>query len=110
MSVNKVILVGRLGKDPELRYTTSGTPVANFTMATSERFKDRNGDQQEKTEWHNIVVWRNLAEICGKFLKKGKQIYIEGKNPDPLLRRPRRQQALHHRDCPRPDADARPRR
>ncbi|MBN2426738.1 MAG: single-stranded DNA-binding protein [Deltaproteobacteria bacterium] len=79
MSVNKVILVGRLGKDPELRYTTSGTPVANFTLATSERFKDRNGEQQERTEWHNIVVWRNLAEICGKYLKKGKQIYAEGK-------------------------------
>jgi len=79
MSVNKVILVGRLGKDPDLRYTTSGTAVANFTLATSERYKDRNGDSQEKTEWHNIVAWRNLAEICGKFLKKGKQVYIEGK-------------------------------
>jgi single-strand DNA-binding protein len=79
MSVNKVILVGRLGKDPDLRYTASGTAVANFTVATSERFKDRNGEQQERTEWHNIVVWRNLAEICGKYLKKGKQVYIEGK-------------------------------
>ncbi len=79
MSVNKVILVGRLGKDPDLRYTTSGTAVANFTLATSERFKDKSGEQQEKTEWHNIVVWRNLAEICGKYLKKGKQVYIEGK-------------------------------
>ena len=79
MSVNKVILVGRLGKDPDLRYTASGTAVANFTLATSERYKDRNGESQEKTEWHNIVVWRNLAEICGKYLKKGKQVYIEGK-------------------------------
>ena len=79
MSVNKVILVGRLGKDPDLRYTASGTAVANFTLATSERYKDRNGESQERTEWHNIVVWRNLAEICGKYLKKGKQIYIEGK-------------------------------
>ncbi len=79
MSVNKVILVGNLGKDPELRYTSSGTAVATFSLATSERYKDRNGEQQEKTEWHNIVTWRNLAEICGKYLHKGKQVYIEGR-------------------------------
>lgn len=79
MSVNKVILVGNLGKDPELRYTASGTAVANFTLATSERFKDRNGEQQKRTEWHNIVAWAGLAEICGKYLKKGKQVYIEGR-------------------------------
>jgi len=79
MSVNKVILVGNLGKDPELRYTPSGTAVATFSMATTERYKDRDGQRQEKTEWHNIVAWRQLAEICGKFLHKGKQVYIEGK-------------------------------
>lgn len=79
MSVNKVILVGNLGKDPELRYTPSGDAVATFTIATSERFKGRDGQLQEKTEWHNIVAWRQLAEICGKFLHKGKQVYIEGK-------------------------------
>ncbi len=79
MSVNKVILVGNLGKDPELRYTPSGTAVVNFPLATSENFKDRDGNKQEKTEWHNIVAWRQLAEICGKYLHKGKQIYIEGK-------------------------------
>lgn len=79
MSVNKVILVGNLGKDPELRYTPSGTAVVNFPLATSENFKDRDGNRQEKTEWHNIVAWRQLAEICGKYLHKGKQIYIEGK-------------------------------
>ncbi len=79
MSVNKVILVGNLGKDPELRYTPSGVPVATFPLATSERFKDKQGQQQEKTEWHNVVAWRNLAEICGKYLHKGKQVYIEGK-------------------------------
>jgi single-strand DNA-binding protein len=79
MSVNKVILVGNLGKDPELRYTPSGAAVATFSLATTERYKDRNGDQQEKTEWHNIVAWRQLAEICGKYLHKGKQIYIEGR-------------------------------
>ncbi len=79
MSVNKVILVGNLGKDPELRYTPSGAAVANFTLATSERYKDKSGQMQEKTEWHNIVAWRQLAEICGKFLHKGKQVYIEGR-------------------------------
>ncbi|HKK01757.1 MAG TPA: single-stranded DNA-binding protein [Desulfuromonadales bacterium] len=79
MSVNKVILVGNLGKDPELRYTPSGAAVVTFSLATTERYKDRNGDQQEKTEWHNIVAWRQLAEICGKYLHKGKQVYIEGK-------------------------------
>ena len=79
MSVNKVILVGNVGKDPELRYTSSGTAVTTFSLATSERFKDKSGEQQEKTEWHNIVAWRNLAEICGKYLQKGKQVYIEGK-------------------------------
>jgi single-strand DNA-binding protein len=79
MSVNKVILVGNLGKDPELRYTPSGTAVATFSLATTERYKDRDGQRQEKTEWHNIVAWRQLAEICGKFLHKGKQGYIEGK-------------------------------
>lgn len=79
MSVNKVILVGNLGKDPEVRYTASGTAVANFSLATTERYKDRDGNNQEKTEWHNIVVWRQLAEICGKYLSKGRQVYIEGK-------------------------------
>src|SRR6056297_1809161 len=68
-----------MGKDPELRYTPSGTAVVNFPLATSERFKDRDGNQQERTEWHNVVAWRQLAEICGKYLHKGKQIYLEGK-------------------------------
>ena len=79
MAVNKVILVGNLGKDPDLKYTPSGDAVATFTLATSEKFKGRDGQMQEKTEWHNIVVWRQLAEICGKFLAKGKQVYLEGK-------------------------------
>ena len=77
-SVNKVILVGRLGKDPELKYTPSGTPVAKFTLATDEVFKDRAGEQQRRTEWHTIVAWNKLAEICGEYLVKGKQVYIEG--------------------------------
>ena len=79
MSVNKAILVGNLGKDPELRYTPSGAAVCTFSLATTERFKNKQGEQQDKTEWHNIVVWAGLAEICGKYLTKGKQIYIEGR-------------------------------
>lgn len=79
MSVNKAILVGNLGKDPELRYTPSGTAVCTFSLATSERFKNKQGEQQDRTEWHNVVVWAGLAEICGKYLTKGKQVYIEGR-------------------------------
>src|SRR3989442_5674767 len=77
-SVNKVILIGRLGKDPEVKYTASGAPVAKFSLATDEVFKDRSGEQQRRTEWHNIVAWNKLAEICGEYLTKGKQVYIEG--------------------------------
>ncbi len=79
MSVNKVILIGRLGKDPETRYMTSGEAVTNVTLATSENWKDKNGEKQEKTEWHNLVFYRRLAEIAGEYLKKGSQIYVEGK-------------------------------
>lgn len=79
MSVNKVILVGRLGKDPEVRYMTNGDAVANFTLATTESFKDKEGNKAEKTEWHNVVIYRRLAEVAGEYLKKGSQIYIEGK-------------------------------
>jgi single-strand DNA-binding protein len=78
-SVNKVILIGRLGKDPEVKYTPSGAPVAKFTLATDEVFKDRSGEQQKHTEWHNIVAWNKLAEICGEYLTKGKLVYIEGR-------------------------------
>ena len=77
-SVNKVILVGRLGKDPEIRSTANGTSVARFSIATDEKFTDRSGEKQERTEWHNIVAWSKLAEICGQYLKKGKLVYIEG--------------------------------
>jgi single-strand DNA-binding protein len=79
MSVNKVILVGRLGKDPETRYMTSGEAVTNATLATSENWKDKSGEKQEKTEWHNLVFYRRLAEIAGEYLKKGSQVYVEGK-------------------------------
>ena len=78
-SVNKVILVGHLGKDPAVTYTPSGVPMAKFTLATNEVFKDRSGEQKEHTEWHNIVAWNKLAEICGQYLAKGKQVYIEGR-------------------------------
>ena len=76
--INKVILVGRLGRDPEIRSTPSGTSVTKFSLATDERFTDRNGEKQERTEWHNVVAWGKLGEICGQYLKKGKLVYIEG--------------------------------
>ena len=79
MSVNKVILIGRLGKDPETRYMTSGEAVTNATLATSENWKDKSGEKQEKTEWHNLVFYRRLAEVAGEYLRKGSQVYIEGK-------------------------------
>ena len=77
--LNKVTLIGNLGKDPELKYTNSGVAVATFSLATSDSWKDQEGNMQERTEWHNIVAWRKLAEICGQYLKKGSQVYIEGK-------------------------------
>ena len=78
-SVNKVILVGNVGKAPEVRYSPSGTPVANFSLATNERFKDRNDEWQERTEWHSIVAWQRLAEIVGEYVAKGSKVYVEGK-------------------------------
>jgi single-strand DNA-binding protein len=78
--VNKVILIGRLGRDPEVRYTPSGAAVANFSIATSEEWKDKNtGEKQERTEWHRIDAWRRLGEICGEYLRKGSHVYIEGR-------------------------------
>jgi single-strand DNA-binding protein len=79
MSVNKVILVGRLGRDPETRYTGSGQAVANFSVATDESYKDRNGERQKRTEWHKIVVWGKQAEIAQQYLKKGSLVFIEGR-------------------------------
>ena len=78
-SVNKVIILGNLGADPELRYTNSGTAVANFRIATNDRWTDKGGESQERTEWHSIVAWSKLGEICGKYLKKGRPVYIEGR-------------------------------
>jgi single-strand DNA-binding protein len=78
-SVNKVILVGHLGRDPELRYTPNNVPVAKFSVATNSRFKDNEGNWQDRTEWHNVVCWQRLAEIANEYLKKGNQVYIEGR-------------------------------
>jgi single-strand DNA-binding protein len=77
-TVNKVILIGRLGKDPEIRSTPNGTTVCKFSLATDDRWTDKSGEKQERTEWHNIVAWGKLAEICGQYLRKGKLVYIDG--------------------------------
>ncbi len=77
--VNKAIIVGNLGRDPEMRTTQSGTQVANFSVATSRSYNDRDGNRQEETEWHRVVAFGRLAEICGQYLRKGKQVYIEGR-------------------------------
>ena len=78
-AINKVILIGHLGADPELRYTPNGTPVANFRIATTERWINKQGERMESTEWHRIVAWGKLGEFCGQYLNKGKQVYIEGR-------------------------------
>ena len=78
-SLNRVQLIGNLGKDPEVKYTPQGTPVAKLTIATNERFKDKDGEWQDRTEWHNVVLWQRLAEIAGEYLKKGGKVYIEGR-------------------------------
>jgi single-strand DNA-binding protein len=78
-SLNKVMLIGNLGKDPEVRYTTSGAAVASFSLATSERFKNRSGEWEERTEWHNVTLWGRQAEVAGEYLSKGKTVYIEGR-------------------------------
>ena len=78
-SVNKVILVGNVGQDPEVKYTPSGVPVARVSLATNERFKDRNEQWQDRTEWHSIVAWQRLAEIVGEYVRKGSKLYVEGK-------------------------------
>ena len=78
-SINKAILIGNLGRDPELRYTPAGRPVANFSMATTETWTDKNGEKQKRTEWHNIVLWGRQAEVANQYLKKGSSCYIEGR-------------------------------
>jgi len=76
--LNKVLLIGRLGQDPELKYTQSGIAVAKFSLATSQQWKDQDGNTQDRTEWHNVVAWRRLAEVCAEYLKKGSKVYLEG--------------------------------
>src|SRR4249919_1124216 len=78
-SLNRVTLIGNLGKDPEVKFTPSGTPVAKIALATNERFKDKSGEWQDRTEWHNVVLWQRLEEIAGEYLKKGGKVYIEGR-------------------------------
>lgn len=78
-SVNKVILIGNVGKDPEVKYTPSGTPVAKFSLATNEAYKDKSGEWQERVEWHNVVAWQRLAEIVGEYVQQGRKLYIEGR-------------------------------
>jgi len=78
-SLNKVMLIGNLGKDPEIRYTPDGSPVANFSLATSEFWTDKNGTRQQRTEWHNIVAWNRLAELSKRYLAKGRPVYVEGR-------------------------------
>ncbi|MBF0301177.1 MAG: single-stranded DNA-binding protein, partial [Oligoflexia bacterium] len=80
MSVNRVILLGRLGQDPEIRYTPTGMAVCQFSLATTESWKDKNnGQKQDRTEWHKVVVWSKMAEVCGQYLAKGRQVYVEGR-------------------------------
>ncbi len=79
MSVNKVILIGRLGQNPEVRYTPSGAAVTNFSVATNEAWTDKSGQKQERTEWHKVVVWGKLAELCSQYLAKGRQVFVEGR-------------------------------
>ena len=96
--INKVILIGNLGRDPEVRYTPDGTAVANFSIATSMEWTDKgSGEKKERTEWHRIVAWRKLGEICGKYLSKGSQVYIEGRLQTTRLAGQGRQQAIHDR-------------
>lgn len=78
-SLNKAMLIGRLGKDPEIRYTQDGSPVANFSLATSDFWTDKSGTRQEKTEWHNIVAWKRLADLSKRYLAKGRQVFVEGR-------------------------------
>ena len=78
-SVNKVILIGNLGRDPEIRYTANGTAVANFTLATTENWTNKDGEKEARTEWHRIIAWGRLGEICGEYLAKGRSVYIEGR-------------------------------
>ena len=106
--VNKVILIGNLGRDPEVRYSPDGRAIANVTLATSESWKDKTtGEKQEKTEWHRVVFFGRLAEITGEYLKKGSQVFVEGRLQTRKWQDKGRPGPLHHRDRGQRDADAR---
>ncbi len=96
--LNKVMIIGNLGREPEMRYTPSGRPVTTFTVATSRSWNTADGERHTETEWFNVVTWGNLAEICKQYLTKGQQVYIEGRLQTRQLGRQRRRQALHCRD------------
>ena len=105
-SVNKVILIGNLGRDPEMRYMPSGDAVANISIATTETWKDKSGEKQEQTEWHRVAFFGKTAEIAGEYLKKGSQVYIEGRLRDAQVDRQGRPGTLHHGNSRRSHADA----
>ena len=99
-SVNKVILIGNLGKDPEVKYTASGVPVAKITVATNERYKEKDGEWKGRPEWHNVVLWQRLAEITGEYLSKGSKVYVEGSAANARLGgQADRAEEVHDRDC-----------
>lgn len=107
-SINKVILVGNLGRDPEVRYTPDNNAITNISVATTDRYKDKHsGEQKEITEWHRVVFFNRLAEIAGEYLKKGSQVYIEGRLRTRNLNRPIRRRKIHHRNHRRSNANAR---
>ena len=106
-SVNKVILVGNLGRDVELRFTPGGTAVATLSLATTEVWNDKSGQRQEKTEWHRVVLWGKTAETLQEYLLKGRQIYVEGQTPNAQVGRQRREQAVHDGGEIRPRGPAR---
>ena len=106
--VNKAMIIGNLGRDPEMRYTQGGQAVTNFSVATNRRWVGRDGEPGEATEWHNIVAWGKLAEICNEYLSKGSSVYIRGSSPDTPVRGPRGYHEAHDGNRRSGDADARP--
>ena len=109
MSINKVILVGNVGRDPEVRHLDNGAAVANFPLATSETYTAKSGEKVTNTEWHNIVAWRGLAEVAEKYIQKGRQLYVEGKIRTTLIRT-RRSKKIRNRDFCRRNTNARSQR
>ena len=98
LSLNKVMIIGNLGRAPEVRYTQGGDPVANFSVATTTRWRDDRGEQQEHTEWHDVVAWRGLAQVAADYLHKGSKVFVEGKLKTPLMGRQGRNEEVPHGD------------